>query len=147
MHTRMHTHTHTRTRAHTHTHTQEHTYHVLESDKRPQHGEAFFQGYSCPDGRADSQPSDPCTPIYHTIHDERPAEEQLYAQVPSSPSQTANNQPQENLMGPIYQDVDDLSLTFLYADNGIVATQMLDGSPKKDSLCSSTTVRTVVEEY
>ena len=112
---------------------------MLEGANGLQHGEAFF--YSCPDDKADSQPSDPCMPVYHTIHDERPVEEQLYAQVPSSPSQTANHQSQENLMGPIYQHVDDLSL---YTNNGIVATQMSDGSPQNDFLCSSTIVRTVV---
>ena len=67
--------------------------------------------YSYPEGRSNSQHSqaDSCTPpIYHTIHDEKPVEEQLYAQVPSSPSQITASLSQETT-GPIYQDVIELS--------------------------------------
>ena len=106
----------------------EHTYHVLENTNRsPQcHGvrnelKAF---YSCPDSRPDTQPSDP-PPIYQTILDERPVEEQLYAQVPSSPLQSINNQSQET--GPIYQELSVSTTT------GPITTQM-----------SPTVVRTVV---
>ena len=64
--------------------------------------------YSYPEGRSDSQHSqaDSCTPpIYHTIHEERPVEEQLYAQVPSSPAASLS----QETTGPIYQDVTELS--------------------------------------
>lgn len=123
MHTHMYTNTPTVfTQIHTHAHTQEHAYHVLENTNRLPHCHEAF--YSCPDSRPDIQPSDP-PPIYYTIHDERPVEEQLYAQVPSSPLQSANNQSQET--EPIYQELSVSTTT------GPITTQM-----------SPTVVRTVV---
>ena len=116
---------------------QEHTYHVLESATKPWYGEDVI--YSGPDSRTDSSPSDPRThtPIYHTIQDERTAEEQLYTQVPLPPSEiAADNYSQE--LGPVYQHVDELST---YTSNGITTTRASDG---KDSLLSSTIVRTTV---
>ena len=103
-------------------------YHVLE-------GATYSETitYTCQDSRADSQPSNRCNP---TIQDEGPVEEQLYAQVPSSPSQIARSQE----LGSIYQHLDDLSM---YTNNGIMA---IHGSPltDQDSTLSSTIVRTIV---
>ena len=126
------THTHT----HKHAHNQEHAYHVLENTKKPPH---VIKNEPYNYGRPDTQPSDP-PPIYHTIHDERPVEEQLYDQVSLSPLQSANSQSQET--GPtVYQDIAEFSM---YTNNGIAATQNIDGLPRNESQFSSTTVWTVV---
>ena len=82
---------------------QEHTYHVLENSSRPPYG-VRNETHSCADGRPETQLSDPPQPIhYDTICDERPIEERLYAQVPSSPLQSADDQSQDT--GPIYQEL------------------------------------------
>ena len=88
---------------------------MLENTNRPPYGFENAALYSCLDGRSDSQHSRDqafsCTPpIYHTVYDEKPIEEQLYAQAPSSPSLSATSQSQE-AAGPIYQDVAELSMS------------------------------------
>ena len=97
---------------HTHAQNQEHTYHVLENNNGPLEGVKNAAFFSCHDGRSDTQSSqaDSYTmPIYQAIDDERPIEEQLYAQVPLSPLLTASSQSQETA-GPIYQDITQLSV-------------------------------------
>ena len=111
---------------------------MLENTKKSPHG-IKNEPYNY--GRPDTQLSDP-PPIYHTIHDEGPLEEQLYDhdQVSLSPLQSANSQSQET--GPtVYQDIAEFSM---YTSTGIAATQNMDGLPRNESQFSSTTVWTVV---
>ena len=106
---------------------------MLENNRSPR-GVGAKATFSCPDSRQNSQPSD-LAPIYHDLQDVIPLEEQLYTQVPSSPSQLPGDPSQET--GPIYQDIAELSVsTNATAETATTELNRNDLSP--------TIVRTIV---
>ena len=106
---------------------------MLENNKHTR-GVEVKAIYSCPDSTQTSQPSD-LLPIYHDLQDVIPVEEQLYTQVPSSPSQLPGDPSQET--GPIYQDIAELSVsTNATAETATTESNRNDLSP--------TMVRTIV---